>query len=136
MHLERSDVEYPLWRKKVDRSLLQHGVTPIPQWVCTMWRITDAFSSVTSVDDKNGEVRVVLKNGRSKNNSYTGHVTCLVKGRAFPLYRLFFDDAIKSWLRSEYLMSYVRAIEAVLSKRRCGEEDEIAHSWEFLDIEI
>lgn len=135
MHLERSDVDHPLWRKKVDRSLLQLGVTPLPQWVCAMWQITECFSGVSSVGDKNSEVHVVLKNGHPRHESYLGHVTCLTKGRAFPLFRLFLDDAVKTWLRNEYQMSYVRAIEAVLSNKKCGDEDGTGNSWEFLDIE-
>ncbi|MBL6732327.1 MAG: GIY-YIG nuclease family protein, partial [Candidatus Poseidoniaceae archaeon] len=30
---ERSDVQFPLWRKKVDGSLFQHAMTVIPEWV-------------------------------------------------------------------------------------------------------
>ena len=33
MQLERNDVRYGLWRKKVDGSLLRHSATPIPGWV-------------------------------------------------------------------------------------------------------
>ena len=39
MPLERNDVEHPLWRKKVDRSLLRYSVTPIPGWVGRTWSI-------------------------------------------------------------------------------------------------
>ena len=30
---ERKDVEFPLWRKKVDGSLFQHAQTVVPDWV-------------------------------------------------------------------------------------------------------
>ena len=30
---ERRDVQFPLWRKKVDGSLFQHAMTVIPDWV-------------------------------------------------------------------------------------------------------
>jgi hypothetical protein len=100
-----------------------------------MWQITDHFSDVTSFGEKSSEVRVVLKNGRTAHNYCAGHLTCLKKGRTFPLYRIFFDEAVKSWLRNEYLMSYALAVEEVLSKKRGVVKDKTVHSWEFLDIE-
>ena len=32
MRLERSDVEFPIWRKKVDKSLFEHNGTTVPEW--------------------------------------------------------------------------------------------------------
>ena len=29
---ERRDVQFPLWRKKVDGTLFQHAMTVIPDW--------------------------------------------------------------------------------------------------------
>ena len=43
---ERSHVEHPLWRKKVDFSLFghrTHGGTTIPHWLWSMWHIEDLF---------------------------------------------------------------------------------------------
>ena len=34
MKLERSNVDFPLWRKKVDKSLFEHNGTHIPSWAC------------------------------------------------------------------------------------------------------
>ena len=36
MKLERSDVEFAVWRKKVDKSLFEHNGTTVPEWVCRM----------------------------------------------------------------------------------------------------
>lgn len=33
MKTERSNVEFPMWRKKVDDSLLNDYMTPIPNWL-------------------------------------------------------------------------------------------------------
>jgi hypothetical protein len=30
MKVERSDVEFPIWRKKVDKSLFEHNGTTVP----------------------------------------------------------------------------------------------------------
>jgi len=35
MKLERSKIEYPLWRKKVDSSIFDYKGTTIPTWACT-----------------------------------------------------------------------------------------------------
>jgi hypothetical protein len=48
MKVERSDVDYPLWRKKVDSSLFRQNGTTIPQWTCKMWEIEQDFSSCVS----------------------------------------------------------------------------------------
>ena len=37
MKYERSNVEFPIWRKKVDKSLFEHNGTTIPEWACKMW---------------------------------------------------------------------------------------------------
>ena len=36
---ERSDIQFPLWRKKVDRSLLERNNTPIPSFLWDQWKI-------------------------------------------------------------------------------------------------
>jgi len=41
--LERSNVEFPLWRKKVDKSILEHNGTTIPLWACQMWGLQELF---------------------------------------------------------------------------------------------
>ncbi|MCJ7443612.1 MAG: hypothetical protein MUO26_03630 [Methanotrichaceae archaeon] len=43
MKLERSDIEFPLWRKKVDKSLFEHNGTPTPNCACQMWGLIDTF---------------------------------------------------------------------------------------------
>tara|TARA_B100000700_G_C14795092_1_gene737823 strand:- start:61 stop:198 length:138 start_codon:yes stop_codon:yes gene_type:complete len=39
MKIERSKVDFPLWRKKVDKSLFEHNGTTIPLWACEMWSL-------------------------------------------------------------------------------------------------
>lgn len=46
MKLERSKVDYPLWRKKVDSSLFTYKGTTIPAWACKMWEIDNQLNRI------------------------------------------------------------------------------------------
>jgi len=35
---ERTNVECPLWRKKVDNSIFRDAGTTIPNWACDLWK--------------------------------------------------------------------------------------------------
>jgi len=39
MKLERSNIEFPIWRKKVDKSLFEDSGTTVPEWACHMSRV-------------------------------------------------------------------------------------------------
>lgn len=56
--LELSDVEQPLWRKKVDSSLFRQNGTTIPNWACKMWEIENDFSSCNSRNSRQSVVKV------------------------------------------------------------------------------
>jgi hypothetical protein len=48
MKLERSNVEFAIWRKKVDKSLFEHNGTTIPEWACQMWTLPSLFGGINS----------------------------------------------------------------------------------------
>jgi hypothetical protein len=48
LKLERSNVEFAIWRKKVDKSLFAHNGTTIPGWACKMWGLHPIYGKVTS----------------------------------------------------------------------------------------
>lgn len=48
MKFERTKVDFPLWRKKVDSSLFMHKGTTIPGWACSMWGVQDNFRDCNS----------------------------------------------------------------------------------------
>ena len=133
MKLERSKVEFPLWRKKVDSSLFRHNGTTIPQWACTMWGIQKTFNSCISKRNKEAEVRVEFQ-----NKEYKGWVTAAKQGRITPAYRLWYSPRLTFKIKDAFLMSFVRDIEGRLRKTSgdvaSNIEDEIPF-WEFLDIE-
>jgi hypothetical protein len=131
--LERSDVEYPLWRKKVDSSLFLYNGTTIPNWACKIWKIAEDFFECKSKSNPSSKVHVEFQ-GRK----YDGWVTIASEGRKTPAYRLWFSDSLTYELKDAFLMSFVRDIEDRLRKskgiKNTNIEQEIPF-WEFLDIE-
>jgi hypothetical protein len=131
--LERSDVDHPLWRKKVDSSLFRQNGTTIPNWACKMWGIQQDFSSCMSRKDPSSSVQIEFK-----ERKFNGWVTVAKHGRTTPAYRLWYPDQLSYELKDVFLMSFVRDIEDRLRKSKGIEgtsiEEEIPF-WEFLDIE-
>lgn len=132
MKVERSDIEFPLWRKKVDASLFKDAATPIPKWLCKVWDIENLFSSCTSKENINSQVKVILN-----KTEYKGRV---IYSSGKNMYRLFFDKQISDLLKDVFVMSYMRSIEQDLRKNKSEYfqqeiENEIPF-WEFLDIEF
>ena len=133
MKLERSNVDYPLWRKKVDSSLFRYNGTTIPNWACKIWKIPEDFSNCKSKGDPSSKVQVEFQKGK-----FEGWVTIATKGRKTPAYRLWYSDLLTYELKDVFLMSFVRDIEDRLRKskgiKKTNIEQEIPF-WEFLDIE-
>lgn len=133
MKLERSNVDYPLWRKKVDSSLFHYNGTTIPNWACKIWKIPEDFSKSKSKRDPSSKVKVEFQ-----KEKYEGWVTIATKGRKTPAYRLWYSDSLTYELKDVFLMSFVRDIEDRLRKskgiKKTNIEQEIPF-WEFLDIE-
>jgi hypothetical protein len=129
--IERKDVEYPLWRKKVDGSFLKEGMTPLPVWVRKIWDIDLHFQSVTSIKDQDGCVTIIFENA-----IYSGHLRRTKPSKGNPKYRLFIEEELRDLLRSKFTMSYFRLIETELSEKNHREIDNEISFWEFLDIEF
>ena len=132
MKLERSNIEFPLWRKKVDATLFKDAATPIPKWLCSIWDIYAVFNNSFSKKDLISNVEIHF-NGII----YSGNV---VQIKSQKMYRLFFDKQLGDVLKDIFLMSYMRSIEQDLRKSKTeykGQEieNEIPF-WEFLDIEF
>jgi hypothetical protein len=129
--LERSDIDKPLWRKKVDGTLLKGSSTPIPQWLWDIWSIEQTFGKVTSKKDPKSAVKLIY-NGRN----FKGNVT-RIKNPNGHRYRLQFEKPLANALSDVYLMSYMRLLESELSSNQSHREIEKEISfWEFLDIEF
>jgi hypothetical protein len=129
---ERSDIEFPLWRKKVDATLFKDAATPIPKWLWKVWNIEILFSQSTSKESIDSKVTVVF--GKEKFN---GRV---IFSSSKKMYRLFFDKQLSDILKDVFLMSYMRSIEQDLRKNKeeylSQEIENEIPFWEFLDIEF
>lgn len=114
-----------MWRKKVDDSLINDCVTPLPNWLSNIWDLTE-FNS-RSKNDQSSEVNIIFNKKR-----YRGYITRF-KDRG-TLRRLHFDQELGDELKSYFLMSYVRSIEKTLSKKNT--KSDLPEYWEFIDIEF
>jgi hypothetical protein len=62
MKLERSDIEFAVWRKKVDKSLFEHNGTTVPEWACRMWGLQEMYGQITSRKDPRSKTLIRYKN--------------------------------------------------------------------------
>lgn len=130
---ERDDIDYPIWRKKVDSSFLNNTVTPIPKWLWEVWDIKSIFNSVSSKTDIQSEVTVFFE-----GNTYKGNVTLSTQKGGRALCRLHFNQALHSLLKERFLMTYMRSLEGQIRKSQGNKQDielDIPF-WEFIDIEF
>ena len=130
MKLERSNIEFPLWRKKVDSSLFEHNGTTIPAWACTMWGIQRLFGACTSKNMEESKVTILFE-----RREYQGFVTVAKEGRKTPAFRLWYEDDLGTEMKHRFLMSYMRSLERRLRPEAKDIEKDIPF-WEFLDIEF
>lgn len=131
MKTERSDVSFPIWRKKVDTTLLKNACTPLPSWVMEIWDIKSQFGDVSSKKEAKAVVTITFK-----QKKYTGFVV-KSKRKNGSLYRLFLNQDLCEELKKIYVMSYIRSIEGHLREGKNYDRDvekEIPF-WEFIDIE-
>jgi hypothetical protein len=129
MKLERSNVEFAIWRKKVDKSLFEHNGTTIPEWACRMWSLPEIYEAVTSRKDPRSNATVVYK-----GMQYDAWVTTAPHGRKSPAFRLWFDPVLALGLKRTFLMSYMRSLEGTLQGN--VDIEQVMPFWEFLDIEF
>lgn len=131
---ERSNIKFPLWRKKVDTSLFTKLDTPIPNWLAEVWQIESIIGTNSSKKSEETAITLILNKKIFKGSIlYTKHY-----GRETN-YKLFFSKDFAEELKDCFVMSYMRTLE---SKLRTGNEsyhgnieDEIPF-WEFLDLEF
>jgi hypothetical protein len=129
--LERSNIEFPLWRKKVDSSLFRTQETPIPGWAADMWSIDKIFPGKITKKDPSSQVSITFD-----GNAYSGNVTAYhPKNRRNKICRLHFDTKLAEELKQTFLMSFMRDLESRLRENTDNIEEEIPF-WEFLDIEF
>jgi hypothetical protein len=129
---ERSDIEFPIWRKKVDQSFLFENVTPIPKWLWHVWDIENTFSDVHSKSDPRSAVSITFRGINYSGNIFFSERT---SGR---MCRFAFEQKLHAELKDTFLMTYMRALEGQICKQNGQKVDiELAIPfWEFIDIEF
>jgi len=130
---ERNDIDYPIWRKKVDSSFLNDTVTPIPKWLWEVWDIEEIFDSVRSKNDTHSEVTIYFD-----GDTYKGNVTFSTQTGGRTLCRLHFALGLHSLLKERFLMTYMRSLEGQIRKSQGSKQDIelVIPFWEFIDIEF
>lgn len=134
MKTERSNVKFPLWRKKVDTSLFTKQDTPIPNWLSKVWEIQSIIGDNSSKKSEETKVTLILN-----KKQFLGSVLFTKKYGKETDYKLFFQPDFVEELKDSFIMSYMRTLENKLRKNnpsyKNNIEDEIPF-WEFLDIEF
>jgi len=131
MKRERSHIAYPMWRKKVDKSLFEYNGTAIPNWVCKLWGIPELFKHASY--KRSTSIDVTIKYINKKYDGWVKIVT-YEQGRT-TVYRLFFEEELSLKLKNVFLMSYMRSLEDELSTEDNTDVEDSIPFWEFLDIE-
>lgn len=136
---ERRDVQFPLWRKKVDGSLFQHAMTVIPDWVKHgVFDIEDVFQESSK---KHPSSRVTVEFIDDKKSTFhEGWVTTTKFGEKWaakrnPVMRFAFDNQLKTKLQNKFTMSHMRDLERRMRQCKVSEIEAEIPFYEFLDIE-
>ncbi len=124
----------PLWRKKVDGSLVRLGFTPLPMWVAKMWGIVEVFSQVTGRSDPSATIGCLFQ-----GIEYGAEIVPHRGGRQ---HRLFLQEELRVALAATFPMSYLRELDVRLanaSGTAAGRyDDDMSRRafWEFVDLEF
>lgn len=136
-HSERRNIEFPMWRKKVDRSLFHEKGFTIVKFAEKWWDLVTIYPNITnSRKDKKNEIIIEFD-----NKSYFGHLTLQNSESRKGTYRVFFKQDLADSLKEVFLMTFMRDLEHQIgeydsdSNNRMSIEDVIPFS-EFLDIEF
>ncbi len=136
---ERRDVQFPLWRKKVDGTLFQHAITVIPDWVKQgVFNIEDTFPESSK---KHPSSKIVVEFiDEKKSTMHEGWVTTTKFGEKWaakrnPVMRLTFDNELKTKLQNKFTMSHMRDLERRMRQCKVSEIEAEIPFYEFLDIE-
>lgn len=135
MRVERNDIRYPLWRKKVDSSLFNKNETHIPNWLIKIWQLDELFGQNTSK-----KIAVSAITIKFEKELYLGQVTYAKYVKDDTQYKLFYSNDLSEKLKDVFIMSYMRSLEQKLRRGNVNYsgidiEDEIPF-WEFIDIEF
>ena len=135
MPSERSDVRFPLWRKKVDGAMFDDKCTVLPIWVRdNLFGITDLFPH-RSKKDPESETRIVITHPGGKKTRHVAHVTTLPRPGLGPVMRLHFGKDVRGWLSEAFKKTFLRNEERKSRGLNGPTIERLIPFWEFIDIE-
>ncbi len=68
--LERANVDFPMWRKKIDHTFFTYKGTTIPQWLWPLWKLDDRFRGAVTKKNPSAETAILFQ-----GKTYRGFVT-------------------------------------------------------------
>lgn len=133
---ERKNVEFPLWRKKMDATMFLHKCTTLPNWVIDqVFIIRDDFPYESRKDPRSEvEIEYRHKNGRVTHHQGWVVTTRYEKGRN-DVMRLFIGDSLVDDLKQDFIMTYHRMKERDYRNWNSPQSEKEIPFFEFLDIE-
>lgn len=131
---ERRDIDFPLWRKKVDASIFYDKAILIAKSFEAFWNIPRRFKGITTRGDPKSKVAIHFG-----GNIYEGHIVNFqAKGRS-DSYRIFYGNGLGDLLKDAFMMTFMRDLEFKLGDYANDDTreniEEVIPFWEFLDIE-
>jgi len=135
MPSERSDVKYPLWRKKMDGAMFDDKCTVLPIWVRNrLFNVEERFPH-RSKKHQESETTIVITHKGGKNTEHIAHVTTLPRPGLGPVMRLQFGNDVKIWLTETFKKTYRRNEERKSHGLNGPTIEKLIPFWEFIDIE-
>ncbi len=128
---ERTNIDFPLWRKKVDNSIFRDLGTTVPNWACRLWDFDVVFPGLLKSNDPVASVTVKFQGHNYKGRVVSTHPIA----RSQKVYRFYFEKDLLERLKETFLMSHMRDLESRLRADATNIETQIPF-WEFLDIEF
>jgi len=136
MPYERSNVEFPLWRKKMDGAMFDDKCTVIPIWVRkNVFQINKRFTKKNKnhIDSK---VEIVIAQKNGKKSIHDASVTLSPRKTINnPVMRLYFGDDVKEWLKISFRKTYLRNEQRKKDGLNGSQIEKKYQFWEFIDIE-
>jgi len=136
-HSERRDINFPMWRKKVDRSLFHEKGFTVVKFAEKWWDLSLIYPNISnSRKDKKNEILIEFE-----ESTYLAHITLQNSKSRKGTYRVFYNQDLADALKEKFLMTFMRDLEHQIgdydsdAENRISIEEVIPFS-EFLDIEF
>ena len=132
---ERSNVEFPLWRKKMDGAMFDDKCTVLPIWVRErLFSIAERFPH-RSKKNPESQTSIIISHKGGKKTKHIGHVTTLPRPNLGPVMRLQFGNDVREWLSQAFNKTYLRNEERKANGLNGPTIERLMPFWEFIDIE-